>query len=96
MATDPYRRYCSELSAACAALGLATSPLPTQVRIWDPDFDQFAELITCKPGPGGVPSFFWSFGAAAGPASEVRTVAALAVKVVSPRLQGLPTGRSRR
>lgn len=96
--TDSYRRYCSQLATACVSLGQAASRLsnPPQVRVWDPDFESYAELISCRPGPGGAPYFWWSFRAPAGPGNNARLVATLALKAVSPRLQGLPAGRARR
>lgn len=94
---EAFSGYCQRLTSACVAKGLAAAALPdsAQVRVWDPDFDRFAELISCRSTRDGV-YFWWSFGGLAGPVSEVYAVAERAVRVVSPRLQGLPAGRARR
>jgi hypothetical protein len=97
---DAFSGYCEGLAAMCAAVDLATELLcnPSQVRVWRPDLECYAELVSCRRLRGSEVFFLCSWGDPITPATEPQKAATASAGVVSPSRvdRQVPAHRGRR
>jgi hypothetical protein len=77
-----------DLDRALRRFGLRTEIIEpsTRIKIFSPTGDgRFDEVLTLKPNPGEVLSWFWSWDEVLGPASDIQGTAKLVDHVVRAR-----------